>query len=93
MPFRKYLLIDSVDSAQILALNFFCLYPVYCVSLQKGQKFGHLLSEKINPSNFNHCNSLLIQPFFLRLNRICPVGKFFVSCSRLFEMRYFRATN
>lgn len=28
MPFRKYLLIDSVDSAQILALNFFCLYPV-----------------------------------------------------------------
>ena len=69
MPFRKYLLIDSVDSAQILALIFFCLNPVYCVSLQKGQKFGHLLSEKINPSNFNHCNSLLIQPQFF-FNRI-----------------------
>lgn len=76
MPFRKYLLIDSVDSAQILALNFFCLYPVYCVSLQKGQKFGHLLSEKINPSNFNHCNSLLIQPFFLRSNKICHPENF-----------------
>ena len=25
--------------------------------------------------------------------KICPIGKFFVPCSRLFEMRYFRAIN
>lgn len=37
MPFRKYLLIDSVDSAQILALIFFA-YILYIVYLYKRVK-------------------------------------------------------